>query len=304
MEKLVLSLRNRTDGTMPIPDECSSHLFDDRNETKQVDVDKAAVGVGRVVVDVTPRLVSCHFGRVSAEALLDLDNFRDADDDRTRSVRSTNVGCQRPDCLRCRQRRACCSCDRQLNVAGRKFTAVVGVIAVPEVEYDAWACWHCFCYDVAEPGGECAFIIAGNGLTAIGSKREETKAENGSGGTMPAASAAVAAGSSPRAATREITSLCHVNRAPGGNWWGSRGTSGTPAKAESYEFFHCRRDSPDDVGPEVDELSDSNELSAYAALYRNRYTVLNIGSVRPGDRTLMDLDPADDPYMRKFRTCG
>jgi len=49
---------------------------------------------------------------------------------------------------------------------------------------------------------------------------------------------------------------------------------------------------------------DGWSTSIYAEHYRRHCTADNVGSVAVGERTLADLDPADDPYLRKLRSAG
>jgi len=49
---------------------------------------------------------------------------------------------------------------------------------------------------------------------------------------------------------------------------------------------------------------DGWSTSVYAEHYRRHCTADNVGSVAVGQRTLADLDPADDPYLRKLRSAG
>ena len=49
---------------------------------------------------------------------------------------------------------------------------------------------------------------------------------------------------------------------------------------------------------------DGWSTSVYVEHYRRHCTVENVGSVAVGERTLADLDPADDPYLRKLRLAG
>jgi hypothetical protein len=132
---------------------------------------------------------------------------------------------------------------------------------------------------------------------------------------------------SPRTANRDCPGGPLVNRAPGGNWWGNRGLFGGGSNggaisslypntgltegsinSESYEFFHCCQPpiGSDDIITATGNNAENGATSSseYAMRYRQRHTVSNVGSVPFGAITLNDLEPDDDPYLRKFRSCG
>ena len=271
------------------PTQPDSVVVDDGIPVKNTMESAAATELHKTSEDIDSVSQShvCPFGSISCEALLEFDET-------TEIVGSQTVSESwiYRDCGRCRQRRSCCGCNRQKNVNVKKNTPAMGVgVGGPETDYEAWACWHCVRrFDVAESSA-CDSVISGT-------RKDESKSENGSVGNLfPFVSTAV--GTSPRSTLRD-----KVSRAPGGNWWGGRSQlskNSRNADAESYEMFHCR------LVPDGDNDAESEEnrnTSGYVAVSRDRYTVLNVGSYRVGDRTLADLDPADDPYMRKFRNCG
>jgi len=47
---------------------------------------------------------------------------------------------------------------------------------------------------------------------------------------------------------------------------------------------------------------DGSSTSVYAERYRRHCTAQNVGSAVVGERTLADLQPSEDPYLRQMRT--
>lgn len=216
----------------------------------------------------------------------------------------------RVQCSHCRQRRACCRCGRHLcgiatSSTGCGFNRPSQQQQQPRLRADVppdpstsadcfnagrWPCWHCVRYDHPSVAWIRNTATAAGGvdrLTAVAAARSKTILRLNVNQNRRAA------------ATTDANStfqfVHHSIRL--------RRLETSDYRQSTNAAVKVRSDSAEDDDADDDD-SGRWSSTTYAELYRKSQTVDNVGQMVLGDRTLNDIDPSDDPYLRKFRNCG
>jgi len=137
----------------------------------------------------------------------------------------------------------------------------VDVRADPEPELGAWACRRCALLPTLGSEGLLP-VPAVPGTAASRSAKDGSR--------------------TPQDSTAARTPVCRRTPAAGPT------QSSTFRRVDDTAFCRYR------------DTENGWSTSVYAEHYRRHCTVENVGRLAVGERTLADLDPADDPYLRKL----